>query len=284
MDYLRQILSDWFHLNFSRIDFSTALDLILVAIIIYWLVVLIRGTRAVQLLFGFLFLVGLYALSIWLNLTLLKWILERASLPLLVAIPVVFQPELRRALERIGRLGSINRFLSPLTPQVINRISNEIVRAVTLLASRRYGALVVIERGTGLGDYTETGIIINGRLSAELLCSIFFPHSPLHDGATIINGETVVAAGCLLPLSENILDSHHYGTRHRAALGITEQTDAIAIMVSEETGSMMIMSSGRVIRNLDEHKLRKVLISLLKQPTVPSSEDQMPVMGRTVPH
>ena len=282
MDYLQQLLSQLSHQYFSHLDLPTVLDLLIVAIIFYWLVVLVRGTRAVQLLFGLSFLVGLYAVSVWLNLALLKWVLEKGSLPLLVAIPVVFQPELRRGLERIGRLGSINRFLSPLTPQVINRMVNEIVRAVTLLAGRRYGGLIVIERGTGLVDYTETGIIINGRLSAELLCSIFFPHSPLHDGATIINGETVVAAGCLLPLSDNLLDSHHYGTRHRAALGVTEQTDAIAIMVSEETGSIMIMSAGRVIRNLDEHKLRKVLVSMLKQPVVPALDEQLAVIGRSI--
>lgn len=244
---------------------KSALDVLIVAIFIYYLLVLIRGTRAVQLLLGVLILVTIYWIASAIPLTLTTLVLQALFALALVAIPVVFQPELRRALGQLGQLGPLNRLLVPGTEEQVEGIVDELVRAALLISEAKHGALVVLERGTGLQDYSETGVPVNGKLTAELLASIFMTRSPLHDGAVIVRGGTIVAAACLLPLEETAeRTAHRYGMRHRAALSISAQTDAIVVVVSEETQAISIAAGGRIIGALDEERLRRVLSSLLR--------------------
>lgn len=246
------------------------LDIAIIAIFIYWVLMLIRGTRAVQLLFGVLVILGIWGIAAALKLTVTLFLLDRLALVALIAIPVIFQPELRRALGQIGRIGSLNRLLAPPSEGEVEHIVEELVRASTIIRQQKHGALVVIERGTGLQDYGETGVPINGRLTAELLASIFFRHSPLHDGAVIVRGDQIVAAACLLPIEETPSPAtHRYGMRHRAALSISGQTDAVVVVVSEESGSVSVAHNGRIIGGLDEERLRRVLGSLLRSRVQP---------------
>lgn len=244
---------------------NNVLDIAIIAFIAYWVLLLIRGTRAVQLLVGVLVIVGFWGLAAVFKLTVTLFLLDRLALVALVAIPVIFQPELRRALGQIGRIGALNRLLIPTADADIERTVDELVRASLSLQQERHGALVVIERNTGLQDYGETGVPINGKLTAELLTSIFYRHSPLHDGAVIVRGDQIFAAACLLPLEETQSPTaHRYGMRHRAALSISAQTDAVVVVVSEETGGISVANSGRIIGGLDEERLRRVLGSLLR--------------------
>jgi diadenylate cyclase len=244
---------------------NNVLDIAIVFVFVYYLLVLIRGTRAVQLLLGVLVLVVVYGLAILLQLTLTKLVLQAVLAVAAFAIVIVFQPELRRALGQLGQLGPLNRLLAPTGDEEVDQVVDELTRAALLISGARHGALIVVERGTGLQDYTETGVPVHGRLSAELLASIFMVRSPLHDGAVIVRGKQILAAACLLPL-EDTQDraAHRYGMRHRAALSISSQTDAIVIVVSEETQAISIASNGRIIGGLDEERLRRVLSSLLR--------------------
>lgn len=244
-------------------------DILLVALLFWWLLDIIRGTRAVQLLRGVIvLLVVALAIGTALPLPTLRWLLENAVRPaLFVAIPVLFQPELRRALESLGRTGNLlnRRPFSNHTDDVVTTI-NLLVRAVVQLSQRQTGALIVIERNTGLQEYADRGVILDARLSVVLLLNIFFPNAPLHDMAVIIRAGRVLAANVVLPLSENIMGAPRYGTRHRAALGISEQSDALALVVSEETGNISIANNGRIVRHLNEVRLRKLLAELLNVP------------------
>lgn len=241
------------------------LDVLLVAIFVYYVLVLIRGTRAVQLLLGVLVLVAVYGVAVVAHLTLTALVLQALSVAALVALPVIFQPELRRALGQLGRLGALDRLLAPTSDEEVGLTVDEVVRGALLIRQQGNGALVVIERGTGLQDYSETGVPVNGKLTAELLASVFMARSPLHDGAVIVRGTSVLAAACLLPLDETSdRSAHRYGMRHRAALSISAQTDAVVVVVSEESGTISIASNGRMIGNLDEERLRRVLSSLLR--------------------
>ena len=244
---------------------NNLLDIIIVAIFVYYILVLIRGTRAVQLLLGVLVLVAIYGLAVLLKLELTKFFLQALFAFGLIAIAVVFQPELRRALGRIGQLGPLNRLLAPLPEEEVEHVVDELVRAALLISEGRHGALVVIERATGLQDYSETGVPVHGTLTAELLASIFMTRSPLHDGAVIVRGGQIVAAACLLPLEDTQdRSAHRYGMRHRAALSISAQTDSVVVVVSEETQAISVASNGRMIGGLDEERLRRVLTSLLR--------------------
>lgn len=246
-------------------DWTNALDVLIVAVFIYYVLVLIRGTRAVQLLIGVLVLVAVYGIAVVLKLRLTQFVLQNIFVFGLIAIAVVFQPELRRVLGQIGQLGPLNRLLAPLPEEEVDRVVDELVRAALLLSQAHHGALIVVERATGLQDYSETGVPVNGRLTAELLASIFMPRSPLHDGAVIVRGGSIVAAACLLPL-EDTQDrgAHRYGMRHRAALSISAQADSVVVVVSEETQAISVASNGRMIGALDEERLRRVLTSLLR--------------------
>lgn len=244
---------------------NNLLDVFIVAIFIYYLLVLIRGTRAVQLLLGVLVLVGIYGLAVLLRLELTRFLLQNIFVFGLIAIAVVFQPELRRALGRIGQLGPLNRFLAPLPDEEVEHVVDELVRSALLISEAHHGALIVVERATGLQDYSETGVPVHGKLTAELLASIFMTRSPLHDGAVIVRGGQIVAAACLLPLEDTQeRAAHRYGMRHRAALSISAQTDSVVVVVSEETQAISVASNGRMIGGLDEERLRRVLTSLLR--------------------
>ncbi|GAC1460960.1 MAG: diadenylate cyclase CdaA [Candidatus Limnocylindrales bacterium] len=249
----------------QRFEWKNVLDIAIVFVFIYYALVLIRGTRAVQLLLGVLVLFFIYGVAVLAELNLTKLVLQALAVVAVVAIPIVFQPELRRALGQLGQLGPLNRLLTPSDDEEVDKVVDELTRAALLISGARHGALIVVERGTGLSDYSESGVPVNGRLTAELLASIFMVRSPLHDGAVIVHGPTIVAAACLLPLEETPeRATHRYGMRHRAALSISSQTDAVVIVVSEETQAISIASNGRIIGGLDEERLRRVLSSLLR--------------------
>lgn len=247
------------------INLINVVDVLVVAVLIYRLILQIRGTRAVQLIKGLVVLLVAATVSDWLGLYTFNWILNNIKTMVIVAIPVVFQPELRRALERLGRGKFFARPFYFLGEEDANRLLNELVRAVTTMSKVKIGALVVMERETGINDYIETGIKVDGVVSGEFLINIFMPNTPLHDGAVIIRGDRVAAAGCFLPLSEQPGLAKDLGTRHRAGLGITEHSDAVAVIVSEETGIISLAREGKLTRNLDEKTLRELLEDMLLQ-------------------
>ena len=259
---------------------TSILDIALVAFVIYWLFILIRGTRAVRIVIGLSVLYLVYLGAVLLNLDLLRTLMETAAVVGLFAVVVVFQPELRRALEQLGRIGSVNRFFVSSEVASAERVAREISRSARILAGSRHGALIVLERETGLQDLAgDSGVPINAELRAELLVTIFYRGTALHDGAAIVSGEKITAAGVLLPLSQNVLDSERYGTRHRAAIGISEQTDAIVVVVSEETGSISLVVRGRIERNLTEQQLRRRIFNLIR-PQAPRRA--VPFLRRTL--
>ena len=248
----------------GRFGPSAVLDIAIVTLLLYWLLSLISGTSAATLVRGILILLTLgFVLSNVFQLTMLQFLLRNSIPALIFAIPVLFQPEIRRALEQLGRAGSLIPRTTVVSPNT--RVAETIARGAQQLAERRFGALLVMERSTPLGEYASKGVAMDALLSSELLINIFWPNSPLHDGAIIIHGDRVVAAGVVLPLSQSPT-VEHMGTRHRAAIGITEISDAIAVVVSEETGTISLANAGRMVRNLGEARLQKVL-SILDRST-----------------
>ncbi|GGE02232.1 diadenylate cyclase CdaA [Paenibacillus nasutitermitis] len=229
------------------------IDIIIVSYIIYKLIILVRGTKAVQLLKGILVLVGTWAISTWLNLYTLKWLMNQMFTFGVVTVLIIFQPELRRALEQLGR-GKLFARSSVVERDVSERIG-ELIKAVNYMAKRKIGALIVFERSTGLSDYIESGIRMESMVSSELLMNIFIPNAPLHDGAVIVRGNQIMAAGCYLPLSENPFISKELGTRHRAGIGISEVCDAVSVIVSEETGQVSLAVGGMIVRDIKEESL-----------------------------
>jgi diadenylate cyclase len=264
---------------YLRGSWTSVLDILLVAIVIYWLFILIRGTRAVRIVIGLSILYFVYLGARAADLRLLSTLLQTGAVVGLFAIVVVFQPELRRALEQIGRFGSFNRFFVSSDVAAAEGVAREISRAARLLAGSRHGALIVLERETGLADLAESGVLLHADLRAELLATLFYHGTALHDGAVIISGDRILAAGVLLPLSQNVLDSERYGTRHRAAIGISEQSDAIVVVVSEETGSISLVMRGRIERNLTEEQLRRRILNLIRPQ---SPRRQAPLLRRSV--
>ena len=248
----------------GQITLTTLVDIGLTALLIYWLFSLIQGTRAVRLLIGVAVLLLVYALAQIFDLRLLSQILQTGAVVGIFALVVIFQPELRRALERIGSVGSLAWLVSPGEQRTAERVASAISVAAARLAAQKMGALIVIARETGLDEFAETGVPLDAQLSADLLCTIFFPRSPLHDGAVIVQGDRIAAAGATLPLAETTVQSERIGTRHRAALGITEQTDAVVVVVSEETGRVSLVERARIVRNLDERQLAGALVALLR--------------------
>jgi diadenylate cyclase len=235
------------------------IDVVAVAFILYQALRLVRGTQATQLIVGLVVLGVIGVVATQLNLILLGWLFRNAAPIAVLAIVVLFQPELRRILDQVGRIGHLGRPLSAFNPQLFNRSIAEAIRAAERLANRRIGALIAFEREVGLEDYAATGVRINGELSAEFLQSIFFPNSPLHDGAVIVRGHTILAAGCLLPLADESTVRDRLGTRHRAAIGLSLASDALILVVSEETGGISVVENGRITRNLDPDGLRRRL-------------------------
>lgn len=247
------------------------LDILIVAVLFYWLLGVIRGTRAVQLLRG----VGIIlALAIFVGavagdqLKTLSWLLTTIITPtLIVAVPVLFQPELRRALETLGRSSDLlSRPLAGVNRSEIRETINTIARAAQQLSQQGVGALIVIERTTQLQEYADRGVLLDSRVSTPLLLNIFYPNAPLHDMAVIVRGNRILAANVVLPLSEDVIGPRRYGTRHRAAKGISEQTDALAVVVSEETGAISLVQDGRIASYLTEARLRQMIADLLRVP------------------
>ncbi|MDY6268459.1 MAG: diadenylate cyclase CdaA [Selenomonadaceae bacterium] len=242
----------------STVGFLDILDILIVAIILYKVYEMLQDTRAITLVKGLLVLLGITLVCNWMELHVISWLLQKTVTLIFVALPIVFQPELRRALEHLGQ----GRFLGNaalLDDEQARSVVHELVRAVRTLASTKTGALLVIERNMGLNDISATGIQIDGLITAEFLLNVFIPNTPLHDGAAVIRGNRLLAAGCLLPLTENRSLSTELGTRHRAAIGLSEQCDALIVVVSEETGTISIAENGHIMRHLDKETLQAML-------------------------
>lgn len=258
-------LIDYFLFIFERLDWTSAIDVLLVTTIFFVIFLLVRDTQAMVLLRGGLILLLLLGVLNSLKvLPAFSWLVENTLPALLVAIPVVFAPEIRRALERLGRTGS---FVSTEQRNLdISRIVNVLVAATTRLSDRKHGALIVIQRYDNIKDYVKTGVPLNASITPELLLQIFYPNTPLHDGAAILSGDKIVAASCVLPLSASgsllRTPERQMGLRHRAALGLSEVSDAVAVVVSEETGAVSIAANGRILSNLTTERVDNILFTI----------------------
>ena len=249
----------WEHIQLP--DWTGMLEIGLLAVAVYYIILFFRGTRGAQVLLGFLLLLAvLLIVTQFLRLDVLNWVLERFSVYLAVAIIVIFQPEIRRALAELGKQ---HMFVGTTASRTL---VDQVVEAVTLLAGRKIGALIAIEREIGLRAVQETGTAVDAVVTPELLSSIFFPYTPLHDGGVVIRQGRLVAAGCLFPLSQREGLAMELGTRHRAAIGLTEETDALVVVVSEETGTISVAYKGRLTRGLDDDTLRRLLSAVLLRP------------------
>lgn len=247
-------------IGFLNADYKDLIDILIVAFLVYEVLRLVRGTRAVQMAVGLGLIALLYQLSSWLGLTTVQWVLRNAVVYLGFAVIVLFQHEIRTALTHFGR----NLRIPFLQKRRFGAESgqewyDEVVLAASTLSSEKIGALIVFERDVGLKTYIESGIRLDARLTYDLLVTIFNPHTPLHDGAVIVSDNRVAAASCFLPLTQNPRLSRELGTRHRAAIGITEDSDAFAVIVSEETGSISFAEEGRIQRHLDGPRLRRLI-------------------------
>jgi len=232
-----------------------AIDVIIVSLLLYRLFSLMRGTRAIHMFFGLIVLFVLSLVAQWMNLIAVNWLITSLRTVWVIAFVIIFQPELRRALSLIGQNRLLSRFVRVRQSGVIP----EIVKCVQELSERKVGALIVLEKDMGLKSFAETGTPVDARLTAELLATIFTPPGPLHDGAVIIQNDRVVAAGCILPLSQDERLATAMGMRHRAALGLSEETDALVIVVSEESGSIAYAEGGKLRRKIDLPTLRNEL-------------------------
>lgn len=258
-----ELLSDLLFL-FQRLDWLGVVDILLVTLIFFGLFYLVRDTQAMLLLRGIILLLVLTVLFTSLvNLPAFSWLLRIALPALVFAIPVIFAPEIRRALERIGRAGTFRPSTKKALNPEIQRTIQAVVSAAARLAARQHGALIILQRLDSLDGYIRTGVLMKAQVTTELLLQIFYPNTPLHDGAVIIDRNTLVAAACVMPLSSSGIlarsPDHQMGLRHRAALGTSEATDAISVVVSEETGAISIAHAGRMIRRLDAERLENIL-------------------------
>jgi uncharacterized protein (TIGR00159 family) len=259
IEWLWQLLLELKEFVFANFDpFRDALDIALVALAIYWVLALIRGTRAVQILVGLLVLLGANLASEIFQLVTLRLILETFLSSAVLIIIVVFQQDIRRALARVGR-----GFFAAVSARQESQMLEEVVRAAQALSQRRVGGLIVLERETGLEDQLEAGTPLDANVAKELLISLFQPSSPLHDGAVVIQRGRLASAGCILPLTARAEVAEGLGTRHRAALGITEETDAVAVVVSEQTGAISVAMGGEIAGDLDAPRLRVLLRDIL---------------------
>ena len=260
-DFLRNA-----HFFLQSLSWRDGVDVLVVAFLLYQLLKLIRGTQAVQLLLGLGVIFAVGGAAQLLHLRLLEFIFSNGTQAIVIAAIVLFQPELRRALDQVGRLGTVRTVLGRHPELAFSRTVDEVLRAGLSLSERKVGALIVFERETGLENLAATGVHINGEVTAEMLATIFIPGSPLHDGAVIIRENRIVAAGCVLPLAETLPGVGRMCTRHRAALGLTMQSDAAVLIVSEETGLISIAQDGKLYRGLDQAKLHEMLLTLLTKP------------------
>ena len=251
---------------FEHPDWRNLVDIAILSILIYQFIRLTIRTRANSLFKGILFVLGITWLSEALQLSALSWLLQQLLSTGIIVIVIVFQPELRRVLDQLGRTGWARKFFSSGKGQSTKKVEQqaaEIVRALTNMSRKRIGALIVFERNTGLGDVIESGTMVNAEISDPLIENIFEPNTPLHDGAMVIREDKIIAAACILQLSSDHSISRDLGTRHRAAIGITEDTDAVSLIVSEETGIISMARDGRLTRHLDNRSLMILLTELL---------------------
>jgi diadenylate cyclase len=253
---------------FQRLTWLSVLDLFLVTLIFFIILLVVRDTQAMVLLRGVILLVILLLLlTSLIELPAFSWLISTMLPSLLLAIPVIFAPEIRRGLERLGRAGSSPFFVQrdERALESMRQMVRALVTAVARLSGKRHGALIVLQRSESLEEYAQTGVRMNARVTPELLLQVFYPNTPLHDGAVIIAGDSLVAAACVMPLSSsgilNRSPDRQMGLRHRAGLGISEASDAVAVVVSEETGSISIAHSGRMIRRLDSERLESILMA-----------------------
>jgi diadenylate cyclase len=259
---------------FERLDWLSVLDILLVTLIFFVLLYSLRDTQAMVLLRGVIFLVvALVLLTTLVELPAFSWLIQSTLPALLLAIPVIFAPEIRRALERLGRAGTVT-FLQPsdhTTIQDVQEAIHAVVEAAARLSARQHGALIVIQRMDSLEQYIETGVQMRAHVTPELLLQIFYPDTPLHDGAVVIAKGRIVAAACVMPLSAsgilNRSPERQMGLRHRAALGISEVSDGVAVVVSEQSGSISIAHAGRMIRRIDPERLENILIAFFRPDT-----------------
>jgi diadenylate cyclase len=261
---------------FQRLTWLSVLDLVLVTLVIYTILVLIRDTQAVVLLRGVILLIILLSLlTSMVDLPAFSWLIANSLPSLFLAIPVIFAPEIRRGLERLGRAGSGTVFLRQNSGSLtaMQQTIHAVVSAASRLAARQHGALIVLQRSDNLQEYIRTGVHLNAEVTPELLLQVFYPNTPLHDGAVIITGSRLIAGACVMPLSAsgilNRTPDRQMGLRHRAALGISEASDAIAVVVSEETGSISIAHGGRIIRRLDAERLENILLAFYRPIEIP---------------
>jgi diadenylate cyclase len=247
-------LTAWAASLASRFGWRDVVDILIVAVVIYEVLKLIRGTRAVQMALGAGVLVGMFYLSSWAHLSTVNWVIRNLVGYVVFALIVLFQTDIRRALAHFGRTPFIRRLFTRTDDA--EEVIEELAVAATLLSSQRIGAIIAVEREIGLRNFIEAGIPLDATLTYDLLVTVFRPGSPLHDGAVIIQGDRVAAAACFLPLTVNPLLGKDFGTRHRAAIGLTEETDALAIVVSEETGTISLALGGQIERGLSVDELR----------------------------
>ena len=255
--------------NWGSISFtwSDAVDILATSILAYYLLLLIRGTRAVQIMLGLFVLIVVLALSNVLHLLVLATVMQYLLLGTAVTLPIVFQPELRRGLEQIGRGRLFARSTGDSEDEIAAEQVSIVAQTAFVFARQRIGALIVIEQQTGLREYVESGTALDARLSIELLLAIFNNRSPLHDGAVIVRDLTIEGAACFLPLSENSVSAQrHIGTRHRAAVGLTEQTDAVVVVVSEESGAVSVARAGRLSVQIDDQDRLSMVLSAIVRP------------------
>lgn len=251
---------------FQRLDWLGVIDILLVTLIFFGVLYIVRDTQAMLLLRGIILILVLVALLTSLaNLPAFSWLVRTALPALVFAIPVIFAPEIRRALERIGRAGTFFRATKKNTSEEMQHTIQAVVAAAARLSARQHGALIILERFDRLNEYVRSGVVLQSDVTPEMLMQTFYPNTPLHDGAVIIAGRKIVAAACVLPLSASGIlarsPERQMGLRHRAALGISEVTDAIAVVVSEQTGAISIAHAGRIIRRLDVERLENILIA-----------------------
>ena len=246
----------------KQIRWQDILDILLVALILYSVLLIIKGTRALKILIWLIILLITFLLSGYIGLYTMDWLIQSLWAQIVLALVILFQPEIRRTLAKMGEA----RFLPSLTSAEELRSLEEIVRAAVALANRKIGALFVIEREKILEDFIEVGTPLDAKVSHELLLSIFHPTSPIHDGAVVIRSNRIIAAGCFLPLSLSAAISKTYGTRHRAGIGLSEETDAIVIIISEETGAISTAVSGKLEKNVDMGSLRDFLTETFASP------------------
>lgn len=258
----------------STIGWFDVLDILIVAAIIYKVYELLQDTRAITLVKGILVLLALTIVCSWLELHAISWLLQKTVTLLFVALPIVFQPELRRALEHLGQ-GSFLGSNVLLDNEQARLVVRELTKAVKQLSATKTGALLVIERNMGLNDISATGIQIDGIITADFLLNVFIVNTPLHDGAAVIRGNRLIAAGCLLPLTENRSLSTELGTRHRAAIGLSEQCDALVVVVSEETGTVSVAENGHIMRHLDIETLKAMLMPAFESSKTKNIKDMV---------